>query len=176
MSPTFQRVLCAAVMLGGAAVVIGLRQPVAAAARPTAPVRAYTAPPAIRRVAAAQQGINKYTEVCQACHQATGAGMPTVFPPLAGSEWLNGRAEIPIAIVLKGLQGEIEVKGAKFNGAMLAWESVLNDADLAATLTYARSQWGNKGTPVTVAQVKAARAKFAARTTPWTPAELRALK
>ena len=102
--------------------------------------------------------------------------MPSVFPPLAGSEWLNGRAEIPIAIVLKGLQGEITVKGAKFNGAMLAWESVLNDADVAETLTYARSQWGNKSAPVTAAQVKAARAKFASRTTPWSPAELRALK
>jgi mono/diheme cytochrome c family protein len=176
MSPTFQRLLFAAVMLGGAAVVIGSRQPAAAAARPAVRLRAAMPSPEIPRTAMVQQGTNKYGEVCQACHQATGLGMPTVFPPLAGSEWLNGRAEIPIAIVLKGLQGEITVKGAKFNGAMLAWESVLNDADLAETLTYARSQWGNKGTPVTAAQVKAARTKFAARTTPWTPAELRALK
>ena len=174
MSANVKRSFFAALMLGGAAVLIGSQQTVSAAER--LPAHAVLQPPVVRRIATTQQGVNKYAEICQACHQATGAGMPLVFPPLAGSEWLNGRAEIPIAIVLKGLAGEIVVKGVKFNGAMLAWESMLNDADLAATLTYARSQWGNKGTPVTTAQVKAARAKFAARTTPWTPAELRALK
>jgi mono/diheme cytochrome c family protein len=120
--------------------------------------------------------VNKYTEVCQVCHQATGLGLEGAFPPLAGSEWLTGPAVVPIAIVLKGLQGEIVVKGKTYNGAMTPWESMLNDADLAATLTYARSQWGNRGTPVTAAQVRAARARFAARTTPWTSAELKALK
>lgn len=134
------------------------------------------APQAIAAIAATPQAINKYAEVCQACHQVNGQGMPGAFPPLAGSEWLNGRADIPIAIALKGLQGEITVKGTKYNGAMIAWEAVLNDADLAATLTYARSQWGNRGTPVTAAQVKAVRTRFAGRTAPWTAAELKAFK
>jgi mono/diheme cytochrome c family protein len=138
--------------------------------------RHVASPRAPRAVTAMPQAVNKYVEVCQACHQATGQGMPGAFPPLVGSEWLNGRADIPIAIVLKGLQGEITVKGTKYNGAMMAWEAVLNDADLAATLTYARSQWGNRGTPVTAAQVKAIRTRFAGRTAPWTEAELKAFK
>ena len=153
------------VIVGGAALISGTRQPAAAAE-----------PPAMHAAAPAPQAINKYVEICQACHQATGLGLPGAFPPLAGSEWVNGRADVPIAIVLKGLQGEITVKGVKYGGAMMPWESVLNDADLAATLTYVRSQWGNRGTPVTAAQVRAVRARFASRTTAWTALELKAFK
>ena len=119
---------------------------------------------------------NRYTEVCQACHQADGAGLEGAFPPLAGSEWLTGRAVVPIAIVLHGVQGPITVKGKEYNSAMTPWASMLNDEDLAATLTYARSQWGNRAAPVTAAQVRAVRARFTARTTPWTAAELKAIK
>jgi mono/diheme cytochrome c family protein len=156
--------LCLAGLGAIAAVVSTSARPVAAAPAPS--VHATTTLPPT----------NKYTEVCQACHQPNGAGLPGAFPPLAGSEWVNGAAIVPIAIVLKGVQGEITVKGTKYNSAMMAWESVLNDDDLAATLTYVRSQWGNRSTPVTAAQVRAARARFASRTTPWTAAELKALK
>lgn len=165
MSRIATRVLVATVVIAGTAAIVGSGQPAAAADRPMVHAALPDAP-----------AINKYQEVCQVCHQATGLGIDNVFPPLAGSEWLNGKAEIPIAIVLKGLAGEISVKGKTYAGAMMPWESVLNDDDLAATLTYARSQWGNKGTPVTSAQVKAVRAKYAKRTTSWTAAELKAIK
>jgi uncharacterized protein len=122
------------------------------------------------------QPANKYGEVCAACHQATGAGVDGAFPPLDGSEWLNGRADIPIAIVLHGLTGEITVKGKKYNGAMMPWATALTDADIAAILTYARSSWSNRASAVTIAQVRAVRTRFGARTTPWTAAELRAIR
>ncbi len=160
------RVLVAGALVAVAATLVGSRQPAAAAEPPVVHV-------APRPVA---PGVNKFAEICQVCHQATGLGIEGVFPPLAGSEWLNGPAEIPIAIVLKGLQGPITVKGKPFNGAMMPWEAALNDDDLAATLTYTRSQWGNKGSAVTPAQVKAVRAKYAKRTTSWTAAELKAIK
>ena len=165
MSSTSLRCLLLAAALGTVVIGIGSLQTAAAAERPR-----------VRVVAPATQVINKYTEICQACHQATGLGLEGVFPPLAGSEWLNGNPTIPIAIVLKGLQGEIAVKGKTYNSVMMAWESVLNDDDLASTLTYARSQWGNRATLITASQVKAARLKFKARTTPWTAAELRAIR
>lgn len=165
MPTPITRFLLIAGCLTGATVVFGLQHPVAADAAPPTLTRSATVPPA-----------NKYVEVCQVCHQATGLGLEGAFPPLAGSEWVSGAAVVPIAIVLKGLQGEIVVKGKTYNGAMMAWESSLTDADLAATLTYTRTQWGNRGTPVSAAQVRAARARFAARKTPWTAAELKALK
>jgi len=119
---------------------------------------------------------NKYNEVCAACHQQSGEGIENVFPPLAASEWLTGPAIVPIAIVLHGMEGEIEVRRKTYNGAMMAWGGVLDDADLAATLTYARSQWGNRASPVTAAQVAAVRAKLISRTKPFTAAELRTLR
>lgn len=164
MTPVFRTLLLTA-CLGSAAAFVGSQPSVAAAERP-----------AVHEVVSQAPPVNKYGEFCAACHQATGAGLEGAFPPLAGSEYVTGSATVPIAIVLHGLQGEITVKGKKYNSAMMAWGSVLNDADLAATLTYVRSQWGNRAAPVTAAQVRAVRARLASRTTPFTAAELRALK
>ena len=84
---------------------------------------------------------------CQGCHQATGAGLPKVFPPLAGHvpEILaakDGRAYL-IDVLLWGLQGEITVKGDKYTGVMPAFNT-LTDAQLADLLNHISSQWGNK--------------------------------
>ncbi len=125
---------------------------------------------------AERQPANKYEQVCAACHQATGVGVEGAFPPLAGSSWVTGRAAVPIAIVLHGLQGPIDVSGKTYNSAMTPWATVMTDAEIAATLTYARSSWGNRASAVTTAQVRAVRARFATRTTPWTAAELRAIR
>jgi len=157
-------IVVATVVIAAAAVAVGSPTSASAAERPV--MRAATpAPP-----------VNKYGEVCAACHQLDGTGLEGVFPPLAGAEYVNAPAIVPIAIVLHGLQGEITVKGKQYNGAMMAWGNVLNDDDLAATLTYVRSQWGNRAAPVTAAQVRAVRARLASRTTPFTAAELRTLK
>ena len=34
-------------------------------------------------------GKQVYTKVCQQCHQATGTGIPTLYPPLAQSDWIK---------------------------------------------------------------------------------------
>lgn len=164
MSKTVVKLLALTACVATAAAFVWRPQPVDAAEAPRVHVIAPTAL------------ANKYAEVCQVCHQANGLGLEGAFPPLAGSEWLSGPSIVPIAIVLKGLQGEIVVKGKTYGGAMMAWEGTMTDDDVAATLTYARSQWGNRSAPVTVAQVRAARARFAKRTNPWTAAELKALK
>lgn len=113
--------------------------------------------------------------VCQTCHQENGEGLPNLYPPLAGSEWLTGDASVPIAIVLHGMQGEITVKGQKFNNVMAPWAS-LSDAQIAAILTYERASWGNSAPAVTAEEVAAVRAATASRTTPWTPDEVKAAK
>lgn len=110
---------------------------------------------------------------CTACHQVNGQGLPGAFPPLAGSEWVTGRAEIPIAIVLHGMQGEITVKGAKYNNVMTPWGTTFNDQEIANVVTYIRSQWGNKAKAVTAADVAKVRAATKARKASFTAAELR---
>jgi mono/diheme cytochrome c family protein len=113
---------------------------------------------------------------CTTCHQANGQGIPGTYPPLAGSEIATGPVELPIAIVLHGLNGPITVEGKTFNNVMTPWGPVFNDTQIAAVLTYVRSQWGNSAGPVTAAQVAAVREKTKSRTTMWTWPELKAFK
>lgn len=120
------------------------------------------------------QGQSRY-QTCAACHQANGRGVPGAFPPLAGSEFVTGAPEIPARIVLLGVQGPLTVRGQRFSGAMPPWGS-FSDADIAATLTYVRSQWGNSAPAVTAPQVAAVRAALAGRTRPWTGAEVEAMR
>lgn len=114
-----------------------------------------------------------YRQICASCHQPTGKGIPGVYPPLAGSQLLQGDPTVPIRIVLHGFQGRIERQGKVYNGAMAAWGSVLSDADIAAVLTYARSSWGNSAPPVTEEQVREVRQKTQGRTQPYTEQDLK---
>jgi mono/diheme cytochrome c family protein len=113
---------------------------------------------ALSTTAEAQKTGAEVFATCSACHQANGQGVPGAFPPLAGSEWVNGKGDIPIAIVLHGLQGPITVKGQKYNGVMAPWGTTFNDDQIAAVVTYIRSQWGNKAPAVTKADVARVRA------------------
>jgi mono/diheme cytochrome c family protein len=89
---------------------------------------------------------------------------------------VNGDEEKIARIVLHGLTGPVEVAGETYSGMMPPWGGVLKDPELAAVLTYIRSSWGNKATPVTAAKIASIRAATTARTTPWTAAELAAVK
>ncbi len=103
---------------------------------------------------------------CQGCHQPTGAGIPGVFPPLAGHvpEILaaKGGREYLIQVMLYGLQGQITVKGTKYQGAMPAYAQ-LKDEEIAGLLNHISTQWGNKlpagQKAFTADEVKAQRAK-----------------
>ncbi|WP_407280950.1 cytochrome c [Aromatoleum evansii] len=114
---------------------------------------------------------------CAACHQAAGTGIPQVFPPLAGSAWVNGSEQVLIQILLHGVNGSIEVAGNTFNGEMPAFGDKLGDAEIAAVASYIRNQWGNQAGAVTAEAVQAQRTRTAGRSTPWNGgAELATLK
>lgn len=115
-----------------------------------------------------------FIRTCAACHQASGVGVPGAFPPLTGSEWVNGDKMIPIKIVLKGLHQEISVKGQIFNGMMPALEAVLKDDEIAAVVKYIRSSWENKNTEfATTEDVAKTREELKTRTNPWTASDLK---
>ena len=123
-------------------------------------------------------GRRVFTQNCMVCHQTTGLGVARQFPPLVGSEWVlsqdwHGDNHL-VKIVLKGLQGPIQVKGSTFNNAMPTW-SMLTDEQIAAVLTYVRSEWGNSAPPIPADYVKAMREQTASRTEPWTPKDLQAI-
>jgi cytochrome c oxidase subunit 2 len=92
-------------------------------------------------------GAKVYAANCVACHQATGMGMPKVFPALSGSKVVNGPKEAQVQVVLNGRAGT----------AMAPFKH-LSDVDIAAVVTYTRNNWANKvGDSVAPAEVKALR-------------------
>ena len=102
-------------------------------------------PAAAPAAAGALKGKAAFEANCAACHQATGKGLPGAFPPLAGSDWLKGKKPSQVAeVVLKGLHGPVVVNGVTYNNVMPP-QSGINDADIAAIVTYVLNQWGNPG-------------------------------
>jgi mono/diheme cytochrome c family protein len=81
---------------------------------------AAAAAPAAPAATVASAGETQYQR-CVTCHMANGAGVPNAFPPLAGSEYVNGSADRMVAIIMHGLQGPITVNGAQYNSAMLPY-------------------------------------------------------
>ena len=112
-------------------------------------------------------GREVYRNVCQACHQADGRGQEKLARSLIGSELALAPPEITTRILLNGKEGTV--------GLMPPVGSALNDDQLASVLTYVRREWGQGGTPVDPATVKAVRALTADRNRPWTDKELTGL-
>ncbi|HXE06158.1 MAG TPA: cytochrome c [Bryobacteraceae bacterium] len=109
--------------------------------------------------------------VCMQCHQDTGKGIAGTYPPLVGSPILLGDPATPVRILLHGLQGDITVEGATYNGQMPSWDR-FSDEQIAAVLTYVRQAWTNTAPPVDSALVTAIRKQTGERTQPWTWPEL----
>ncbi|MGA2254697.1 MAG: c-type cytochrome [Thermoguttaceae bacterium] len=114
---------------------------------------------------------------CATCHQATGAGLSTIYPPLDGSPWVTGNQERLVKLALNGLWGPIEVKGRTYDPArgippMTPFRFILNDEELAAVLTYVRNCWGNKAGPVLPTTVAKVREATKDRSIFWKPEEL----
>ncbi len=126
--------------------------------------------------AATADGAALFAANCQACHQATGQGLPNVFPPLAGSEWVQGSPDRLAKIVLHGVTGNLTVKAQAYNGVMPTFEAKFSDAELAAVLSYVRRTWGNNAPPVDGAVVKAARDATRDRNSPWLADDLAKLE
>lgn len=115
--------------------------------------------PAVTKTLSEQlvQGKNVYMRTCFACHQSEGQGIPSAFPPLAKSDYLNKDANRAISTVINGLSGEIVVNGEKFNSVMTSQN--LSDEEISDVLTYIYDNWGNNKTRVTLEMVKAMRNK-----------------
>ena len=108
-------------------------------------------------------GQQLFTGTCSVCHQATGEGLPGVFPPLAKSSLIAEDPKRTVQILLRGLNGKVVVNGKEYNSVMPPM-SQLNDDEMANILTYVLNSWGNPGGRITTEEVAKA------RTTPASPA------
>ncbi len=112
---------------------------------------------------------------CATCHQPDGQGLSASgFPPLAGTQWVNGNEDRLIKIVLKGLMGPITVNGKDYAGQvpMTPFGGMLDDDEVASVLTYVRKSFGNNASAITAEQVKKVRATTAKDGMFYKPAEL----
>jgi glucose/arabinose dehydrogenase/mono/diheme cytochrome c family protein len=104
-----------------------------------------------------------YNKYCVNCHQKNGKGDGNLFPPLSGSEWVTGgkymEKEPGIRVLLSGLEGPVMVKNKPYNSVMPK-HNFLSDGDIAAVLTYIRSNFGNNSSLVTASEVKKIRASL----------------
>ena len=129
--------------------------------------------PAAAALSAADQkrfaaGQEIYKNLCEGCHGADGREQPGATPNIAGAPGVVGNPGIPIRVLLHGKEGPI--------GLMPAHGETLNDADIAAVLTYIRRAWGQSAAPVDAATVQQVRAATADRKRAWTPEELAQIK
>ncbi len=101
-----------------------------------------------------------FAGTCSVCHQTNGAGIPSVFPPLAKSDYLATDKQRVIGIPLHGLTGKVVVNGSEYNSVMPPMTQ-LNDDEIANILTYVFNSWGNPGGSVSAEEVKKQRAEAA---------------
>ena len=96
--------------------------------------------------AAPADGAALFKQMCSACHQPAGQGIPGAFPRLAGDAFVAGDPKTVATLLLTGRR------------AMPNFSATLSNEQIAAVLTYVRTSWGNHAPPVTVADVAKARA------------------
>ncbi len=101
-------------------------------------------------------GAALYNGTCSVCHQIDGEGLPGVFPPLAGSDYLVADPVRAIGVVLNGLSGKLSVNGIEYDSLMPPM-SQLNDDEIANILSYALNSWGNSGPVISADEVRAVR-------------------
>lgn len=146
--------------------------------KPAAPAATTPAPAATYDLTtSANAGKTIYMQTCLACHQMTGLGLFPAFPPLAKVDYVTGDPRRLVAIVLKGISGQLTVDGKVYATGMpqpdLTFPQLKDDKNVADVLNYVRTSFGNQAkeaiTPEFVAKV---RKEFAERTTSWTEPEL----
>ena len=96
--------------------------------------------------APARAGADLYNGNCVACHQQDARGIPGVYPSLEGSPVVLGDPAAFALWVVKGRRPR-SLPAGRYGTAMpqFGW---MKDADVAALLTYLRTNFGNSAAPV----------------------------
>lgn len=103
-----------------------------------------------------------YQQYCMSCHQADGGGVPRMTPPLANTSYVTGDKKRLINILLNGLNEPITVNDEEYYNPMASF-AFLSDSQIAAVLSYIRTNFGNKSTLITSQEVSLVRKQAAAK-------------
>jgi mono/diheme cytochrome c family protein len=106
------------------------------------------------RAALRKRGATVYGEHCAECHGDDGEGQPRQYPALAGSRLVNAvSATNALRLTLDG-GFPPSTDGNPYPYGMPPFSQRLSRADIAAVLTYIRSEWGNEAPAVSVVEVE----------------------
>ncbi|TFW09750.1 c-type cytochrome, partial [Oxalobacteraceae bacterium OM1] len=100
-----------------------------------------------------KRGAALYEDHCASCHGADGLGVPNAYPPLAGSRVLAAQSPVNAIRVALGGGFAPATSGNPRPYGMPPFGAVLNDADVAAVLSYVRMNFGNHAGMVSVIDV-----------------------
>jgi len=100
-------------------------------------------------------GERLYAQHCRVCHQANGSGVPMMQPALRNAGRVTGPKGDLIAFVLEGSAGLAPAE-RQYDNDMPGFAH-LDDAELAAVLTYIRQNFDNAASAVTPEDVAAVR-------------------
>ncbi|KAA5542453.1 DUF7133 domain-containing protein [Adhaeribacter rhizoryzae] len=125
------------------------------------------------------KGAAMFNATCQTCHGPDGNGVNALGPPLNGSEYVTGRKDRLISVVLFGLTGPVTVKGhvykaPEINGDMpgIGYNKDLPNEDIAELLSFIRKSWQNNADKVSAEDVTKVRTQLKGRQKAFTEAEL----
>ncbi|MES2757068.1 MAG: cytochrome c [Pseudomonadota bacterium] len=103
------------------------------------------------------QGKNSYETHCIDCHGADGKGLPPHYPPLAGNRAITMDHSVnAVRIVLNGGFAPATAGNPRPYG-MPPFSHVMDDAEVAAVVSYIRASWGNTAPPVSTREVNSYR-------------------
>jgi len=97
-----------------------------------------------------------YNKHCLACHQADGGGVPNMQPAIIGGSWVKGDARALALFVMSGGFDSASRKESDVGNVMPPFRQ-LADEELAGILTFIRQKFGDGASPVSAAEVAAAR-------------------
>ncbi|MGZ8255626.1 MAG: c-type cytochrome [Burkholderiaceae bacterium] len=101
-----------------------------------------------------ERGRSVYRAKCEGCHGPEGEGARGAYPALAGNRSVV--MDPPVNVVRAVLSGGFQpaTAGNPRPWGMPPFGHVLDDADIAAVVTFIRNQWGNRATAVSENQVQ----------------------
>lgn len=113
--------------------------------------------------AAMVSGAAIYRDQCSACHGIDGKGVAELFPSIADSSMVKSDdPTTSIRIVLRGARS-VGTRAQPTAPGMPSYGRQLDDAQIAAVLTYMRNGWGAAAAPIGAADVARVRSDTALR-------------
>lgn len=109
-------------------------------------------------VSAHDNGRAVFAAKCATCHQPDGSGVRGAVPPLAGSAFVGSGAATVAQILLRGIDGPINVAGSVYDGYMPSFASALSDMEIAQVSSFVALNWGGADAGLPEASVAPLRA------------------